>query len=52
VPAISSAYTDDGGHLNAKGRALAAQEFVTVLAAASGQLQKIEGFATRVHRSR
>jgi hypothetical protein len=52
VPAISSAYTDDGGHLNAKGRALAAQEFVTVLAAASGPLQKIEGLATPVRMSR
>jgi hypothetical protein len=52
VPAMSSAYTDDGGHLNAKGRALAAQEFVTVLAAASGPLQKIEGLATPVRMSR
>jgi hypothetical protein len=52
VAAMSSAYTDDGGHLNAKGRALAAQEFVTVLAAASGPLQKIEGLATPVRMSR
>jgi hypothetical protein len=52
VPAMSPAYTDDGGHLNARGRALAAQEFVTVLAAASGPLQKIEGFATPVRISR
>ena len=46
APAMSPAYTDDGGHLNARGRALAAQEFVTVLASASRPLQKIEGFAT------
>jgi len=52
VPAMSPAYTDDAGHLNARGRALAAQEFVTVLAAASGPLQKIEGFATPVRISR
>jgi hypothetical protein len=52
APAMSSAYTDDGGHLNARGRALAAQEFVKVLAAASRPLQKIEGFATPVRMSR
>ena len=52
VPAMSPGYTDDGGHLNAKGRALAAQELVTVLAAASKPLQKIEGFATPVGMSR
>src|SRR2546426_2963046 len=46
APAMSPAYTDDGGHLNARGRAVAAQEFVTVLATASRPLQKIEGFAT------
>ena len=32
--------------LATQGRALAAQEFVTVLASASRPLQKIEGFAT------
>jgi len=52
APAMSLAYTDDGGHLNARGRAIAAQEFVTVLASASRQLQKIEGFATPVRISR
>ncbi|HEY3075374.1 MAG TPA: hypothetical protein VGJ74_09385 [Burkholderiales bacterium] len=52
APAMSAAYTDDGGHLNARGRALAAQEFVTVLAAASRPLQKIEGFATPVRMPR
>ena len=51
APAMSPAYTDDGGHLNARGRALAAQEFVTVLASASRPLQKIEGFATPVRMS-
>ena len=52
APAMSPAYTDDGGHLNARGRALAAQEFVTVLASASRPLQKIEGFATPARMSR
>ena len=52
APAMSPAYTDDGGHLNARGRALAAQEFVRVLAAASRPLQKIEGLATPVRMSR
>jgi hypothetical protein len=52
APVMSSAYTDDGGHLNVKGRARAAQEFVTVLAAASRPLQKIDGFATPVGMSR
>ena len=52
VPAMSLAYTEDGGHLNAKGRAMAAQEFVRVLAAASRPLQKIEGLATPVRMSR
>jgi len=52
VPAMSPAYTDDGGHLNAKGRALAAQEFVRVLAAASRPQQKMEGSATAVRLSR
>ena len=51
APAMSPAYTDDGGHLNARGRVLAAQEFVTVLASASRPLQKIEGFATPVRMS-
>jgi len=39
VPAMAPAYTDDGGHLNAAGRARAAREFLAVLAAAfkSGQ---------------
>jgi hypothetical protein len=52
APAMSQAYTDDGGHLNARGRVLAAQEFVTVLAAASRPLQKIDGFATPARMSR
>jgi lysophospholipase L1-like esterase len=33
VPALAPLYTDDGGHLNALGRQLAAREFVAVLAA-------------------
>ena len=52
VPAMSPAYTDDGGHLNARGRAIAAQEFVTVLVSPSRPLQKIEGLATPVRMSR
>jgi hypothetical protein len=34
APALASAYTDDGGHLNASGRLRAARELVSVLAAA------------------
>jgi len=34
VPAMAPAYTDDGGHLNAAGRARAAREFLAVLASA------------------
>ena len=52
VPAMASDYTDDGGHLNARGRELAARELVRVLAAAARPLQKIDGFATRVRMSR
>jgi hypothetical protein len=52
VPAMSPAYSDDGGHLNAAGRARASQEFVKVLASAGRPLQKIEDFATPVHLSR
>ena len=52
APAMASAYTDDGGHLNVRGRDLAARELVRVLAAAARPLQKIDGFATRVRMSR
>ena len=52
APAMASAYTDDGGHLNARGRDLAAGELIRVLAAAARPLQKIDGLATRVHMSR
>ena len=52
APAMASDYTDDGGHLNARGRDLAARELVRVLAAAARPLQKIDGFATRVRLSR
>jgi hypothetical protein len=52
APAMASAYTDDGGHLNARGRDLAARELVRVLAAAAQRLQKIDGFVTPVRLSR
>lgn len=52
APAMASAYTDDGGHLNVLGRDLAARELVRVLAAAARRLQKIDGFATPVRLSR
>ncbi|HZE60504.1 MAG TPA: hypothetical protein VE085_08110 [Burkholderiales bacterium] len=42
APAMAPDYTDDGGHLNALGRARAAREFIAVLARAS---QKIEELA-------
>ena len=42
APALAAEYTDDGGHLNALGRARAAREFIAVLARAS---QKIEELA-------
>ncbi|HET7362210.1 MAG TPA: SGNH/GDSL hydrolase family protein [Burkholderiales bacterium] len=51
APALANAYTDDGGHLNARGRDLAARELIRVLAAAARALQKIDGFATRVRMS-
>ena len=47
APAMASAYTEDGGHLNARGRSLAARELIQVLAAAARPLQKIDGLATR-----
>lgn len=36
APALSPAYTGDGGHLNAEGRRRAARELIAVLAAARG----------------
>ena len=42
APAMAAQYTEDGGHLNALGRARAAREFIAVLARAS---QKIEELA-------
>src|SRR6185437_6302983 len=39
APAMARDYTDDGGHLNARGRDLAARELVRVLAAAARPLQ-------------
>ena len=52
VPAMAGAYTDDGGHLNRAGEALAARELVKVLASAARPLQKIDGFVTPVRLSR
>ena len=52
APAMADAYTDDGGHLNARGRDVAARELVRVLAAAARPLQKIDGFATAARISR
>jgi hypothetical protein len=52
VPAMASAYTDDGGHLNEVGRVRAARELVRVLTAASRPLQKIDGFVTPVRMTR
>jgi len=49
---MANAYTDDGGHLNARGRELAARELLRVLAAAARPLQKIDGFVTAVRMSR
>ena len=47
-----AAYTDDGGHLNAQGKLLAARELIKVLAAATKPLQKIDDLATPVRMSR
>jgi hypothetical protein len=52
APALATAYTDDGGHLNRLGRRRAAEEFVRVLAASRGPLQKFEDSATPVRLSR
>jgi hypothetical protein len=52
APAMVPAYTEDGGHLNHAGRLRAAREFVRVLAAAGGPLQKFEDSATPVRLSR
>jgi hypothetical protein len=52
APAMAAAYTDDGGHLNRAGRLRAAQELVTVVAAARRPLQKFEDSATPVRLGR
>ncbi|MBW8905944.1 MAG: SGNH/GDSL hydrolase family protein [Betaproteobacteria bacterium] len=52
APAMASAYTDDGGHLNEKGRRVAARALLAVLAQAARPLQKIDGFVTPVRISR
>jgi len=52
APVMVAAYTDDGGHLNAKGKLLAARELIAVLGAATKPLQKIDDSATPVRMSR
>ena len=52
APAMAAAYTDDGGHLNEKGRLVAARALLAVLAHAAKPLQKIDGFVTPVRMSR
>lgn len=52
APAMAAAYTDDGGHLNRVGRLRAAQELVSVVAAARRPLQKFEDSATPVRLGR
>ena len=52
APAMASAYTDDGGHLNEQGRVIAARALIRALAQAATPLQKIDGFATPVRLSR
>ena len=52
APAMASAYTDDGGHLNEQGRDVAARALIRVLAQAAAPLQKIDGLATPVRLSR
>jgi len=46
APAMAPEYTDDGGHLNALGRARAAREFIAVLARASLKIEELAA-ATR-----
>jgi len=45
APALASAYTDDGGHLNAAGRLRAARELVSVLAAVPVRLAQVAEIA-------
>lgn len=52
APAMASAYTDDGGHLNERGRVIAARALIRVLAQAAEPVQNIDGFATPVRLSR
>jgi lysophospholipase L1-like esterase len=52
APAMASVYTDDGGHLNEKGRLVAARALLAVLAQAARPLQKIDGLVTPVRMSR
>ena len=52
APVMVAAYTDDGGHLNAKGKLLAARELIAILASATKPLQKIDDSATAVRMSR
>src|SRR5205085_12594035 len=47
APAMAAQYTEDGGHLNALGRARAAREFIAVLARASQKIEELAA-ATRL----
>jgi len=40
IPKLSAVYTDDGGHLNLRGRLHAARELISVLASPSGQRER------------
>jgi lysophospholipase L1-like esterase len=51
APAMASVYTNDGGHLNEKGRVVAARALLAVLAQAASPLQKIDGLVTPVRMS-
>ena len=52
APAMAKDYTDDGGHLNERGRVVAARALIAVLAQSAIPLQKIEAFVTPVRMSR
>jgi len=52
VPAMYPGYTDDGGHLNAEGRRIAARHLIALLARVSSPLQKFEDSATPVRLRR
>lgn len=53
APAMASAYTDDGGHLNETGKRVAARALIVTLAqAARAPLQKIDGLVTAARSAR